>query len=159
MTRQPSPKTGSVRTRVTIDGTPDYPAVLDPANRWNGFVSPFFTLDTVRQLAAETLDIATKYGYDCADTIHVIDGGTDSNGAPRAVVLHIRWMYLEDEGPAQVTSIINPREEDGLYGIGGWEWTWSISTWDCACSSWYYHETDPCPNCGGERPNGYELAA
>ncbi|AJF70485.1 hypothetical protein [Streptomyces vietnamensis] len=52
-----------------------------------------------------------------------------------------------------------PREEDGLYGIGGWEWTWSISTWDCACSSWYYHETDPCPNCGGERPNGFELAA
>ncbi|WP_331732030.1 hypothetical protein OG592_41035 (plasmid) [Streptomyces avidinii] len=160
MTRSPFPQTGSVRTRVTIDGTPDYPAVVDPANRWNGFVSPFFTLDTVRELAAETLDVATKQGYDCADTIHVIDGGTDSGGAPRAVVLHIRWMYLEDEGPAQVTSIISPREEDGLYGIGGWEWTWSISTWDCACGlAWYYHETGPCPNCGGERPNGYELAA
>ncbi|MEW1700628.1 MULTISPECIES: hypothetical protein [unclassified Streptomyces] len=159
MTRQSSPKTGSVPTRVRIDGIPAYPAVVDPADRWNGFVSPFFTLDTVRLLSAETLKGAVKYGYDCSDTIHVIDGGTDGNGAPRAVVLHIRWMYLEDEGPAQVTSIINPRKEDGLYGIGGWEWTWSISTWDCACRSWYFHETDPCPNCGGERPSRFELAA
>lgn len=120
---------------------------------------PFFTLDTVRLLSAETLKDAAKYGYDCSDTIHVIDGGTDNNGAPRAVVLHIRWMYLEEEGPAQVASVINPRKEDGLYGIGGWEWTWSISTWDCACRSWYYHETEPCPNCGGERPSRFELAA
>ncbi|MFD9047767.1 hypothetical protein [Streptomyces zaomyceticus] len=157
MHRSPSPQPGSVLTRVTIDGTPDYEAVVDPTNRWNGFVSPYFTLDTVRQLAAETVEWADESDYDCSDTIHVIDGGTDIDGAPRVVVLHIHWTYFQDEGPEQVTSIISPRE-DGLYCIGGWEWTWSITTWECACTRWDYHETDRCPNCGDERPSA-ELTA
>ncbi|MFB7341275.1 hypothetical protein ACFCZ6_14555 [Streptomyces hydrogenans] len=158
MTRSPSPS-GSVRTRVTVGGTPDYEAVVDPSHRWNGWVSPYFTLDTVRQLAAETIDTADAHGYTDAETIHVIDGGTDSDGEPRAVVLHIRWIYLDDQGPEKVTSVIDPREEDGLYCIGGWEWAWSLTTWDCTCgSSWYHHETT-CQGCGGERPADYELTA
>lgn len=54
MTPSSSPKNGSVLTRVTFGGTEAYPAVVDPANRWNGFVSPFFTLDAVRLLSAES---------------------------------------------------------------------------------------------------------
>ncbi|MGY3341136.1 hypothetical protein ACVW0K_007329 [Streptomyces filamentosus] len=153
------PPSGSIRTRVTVSGTTDYDAVVDPANRWNGWVSPYFTLDTVRRLSAEMLGLADAHGYDCADTVHVIDGGTDDDGEPRAIVLHIRWVYLADEGAQSVTSVVEPRTEDGLYCIGGWEWTWSITTWDCVCGSAPdFHETT-CPGCGGERPADYGLAA
>ncbi|WP_030390833.1 hypothetical protein [Streptomyces sp. NRRL S-241] len=148
----------SVLTRVTIDDENSYAAVVDPTNRWNGWVSPYLPLDSVRQLSADRMVAADKYGHATVDTIHVVDGGVDLEGAPSVVVLHIRWQYILEEGPVAVTSVIAPTE-DGLYGIGGWEWTWSISTWDCACSSWYYHEADPCPNCGGERPAAQEQEA
>ncbi|MFE5795802.1 hypothetical protein ACFQ8C_24955 [Streptomyces sp. NPDC056503] len=150
MTRSSIPP-GSVRTRVTITGTENYEAVVDPSDRWNGFVSPYFTLDTVRQLSADTLAMAEAGGYDYADTVHVIDGGSEADGTPRAIVLHISWTFLADEGPAQVASIISPREEDGLYCIGGWEWTWSISTWGCACGNCWDHHKDTCPDCGDKR--------
>ncbi|MEU3708377.1 hypothetical protein AB0E82_39575 [Streptomyces anulatus] len=140
---------GFLRTVVTIDGTDSYEAVLHPERRWNGFVSPFFTLDEARKLASDTLTLADQYGYDCADTVHVIDGGAGSDGAPRAVVLHVRWMYLEDEGPTEVTTVITPTA-DGRYLIGGWEWTWSIQTRNCPCGAWNDHHVTPCPACDRE---------
>ncbi|MGW6562604.1 hypothetical protein [Streptomyces hydrogenans] len=151
------PPSESVRTRVTIDGSTNYDAVVDPSNRWNGWVSPYFTLDTVRELSGETIDMAAAYGYDCVDTVHVIDGGTNNDGEPRAVVLHISWAYLANEGPQEATSVVEPREEDGRYCIGGWEWTWSITTWDCACGRSPYHHQAACPGCGGDRPADYGL--
>ncbi|WP_331757022.1 hypothetical protein OH782_41335 (plasmid) [Streptomyces sp. NBC_01544] len=157
MTGSPTTHPGLIRTRVTLDGPRSYAAVLNPSNRWNGFVSPLFTLDTVRQLATDTQTMATEYGHDCADTVHVIDGGTDTEGAPVAVVLHIRWQYIE-EGPAEITSIITPTT-DRLYGIGGWEWTWSIATWECACGRWIDHHITPCTHCGRDRTDDFALAA
>ncbi|WP_127361582.1 hypothetical protein [Actinacidiphila soli] len=109
-------------TRVTLNGEQIYDARLDPTNRWNGWVSPQFTLETVRQLAADTQADAATYGHDAVDTIHVIEGGTDDEGEPRVIVLHIRWQYHHDspEGGANIV----PRSPDGWYSIGGWEWTW-----------------------------------
>ncbi|WP_127356496.1 hypothetical protein [Actinacidiphila soli] len=139
-----------IETRVCIDDTlGPYDAKLDPANRWNGWLSPRFTLDTVRKLAARTQEMADEYGNDCVDTIHVIDGGTDSEHEPRVVVLHIRWQWF-DEGGKSATSIIQPAE--GLYAIGGWEWTWHYATWSCACGSGaVWHEAN-CQGCGLPRP-------
>ncbi|MFF8617042.1 hypothetical protein [Streptomyces sp. NPDC015350] len=38
-------------------------------------------------------------------------------GAPRAVVVHIRWQYL-DEGSDTAANIVHP-DDEGLYPIGG----------------------------------------
>ncbi|MEV6565887.1 hypothetical protein [Streptomyces kronopolitis] len=105
-----------IDTWVSVDDTHIYPARLDRSNRWNGWVSPGFTIDAVRQLAAHTEEMAEACGHDCVDQIKVIDG------APEPVVLHIRWQYLTDE-PSSAANVVKP-DADGRYWIGGWEWTW-----------------------------------
>lgn len=154
--RTSPPSRQTVRTRVTLDGPETYEAVLDPTDRWHGWVSPRFSLDTARQLAADTASQAEQHGHDSVDTIHVIEGGTDRDGRPRAVVMHIRWLY-HDEGPEASVTVIAP-DEDGLYGIGGWDWTWSIATRECACGEQLDHHVAPCPNCGRDRDD-FALAA
>ncbi|MGW2700862.1 hypothetical protein [Streptomyces sp. NPDC001340] len=155
-TNQPQQPTPLIETRVCIDDTfGPFDAKLDPTNRWNGWLSPYFTLDTVRELAARTQQMADEYGHDSVDTIHVfpvlhvVDGGTDREGEPRAVVVHIRWQYLDD-GAESAATIVQPNDE-GLYGIGGWEWTWHFATWPCPCDNNPWHETR-CEFCGLHRP-------
>ncbi|WP_233534057.1 hypothetical protein [Streptomyces murinus] len=173
-------------------------------------MSPSFTLDVTRELSAQTLRTADEYGYDCTDTVHVIDGRADSadtvhiidsgltrevnedgdhepvavavrvpwrsldqgatatvsgvtpaarkaarkskvtgRGAARAVVVHVRWMYLS-EGSDTAVSIIRP-SADGLYPIGGWEWTWGLASWWCVCGEGMdWHDTE-CDACGMNR--------
>ncbi|MER6367389.1 hypothetical protein ABT255_03240 [Streptomyces mirabilis] len=131
----------SVDTKVCIDdmlGPLD--AKVDPHNLWNGFVSPRFTLDAARELADQTQRLAEEYGADGVDTVHVIDaGGKDRDGKPLAFVLRVSWVYLAEEGAQQSTLIIEP-DDEGRYAIGGWEWCWSYSHWNCACgrySDWH----------------------
>lgn len=197
-----------IETRVCIDDMlGPYDCKLDPTNRWNGWLSPYFTLDTARQLAARTIEMADEYGYDCTDTVHVIDGsadsadsvhviegGTNSEHEPRAVVVRIRWRELAEGGRAAVSSdlvggeqpepiapdgegeplavvlhiswqyveestddedaadVIEPNAE-GLYGIGGWVWTWHFASWWCACGSdMDWHEIE-CTGCLLTRDN------
>ncbi|MFI0827256.1 hypothetical protein ACH4Q7_22685 [Streptomyces roseolus] len=110
----------TTKTWVSVDDQHVYPATVDLTNRWNGWLSPGFTIDTVRELARHTEEIAEADGYDCNDQIIVIDG------QPQPVVLHVRWMYHKEETGAEATDaveVIKP-DADGLYWIGGWEWTW-----------------------------------
>ncbi|MEU2462098.1 hypothetical protein ABZ604_31515 [Streptomyces sp. NPDC012473] len=106
-----------IDTFVCVDDEHIYPARLDRSNRWNGWVSPGFTLDAVRELAAHTEEAAEMYGPECVDQIAVIEG------EPQPVVLHIRWAYFDRTSPASSVSVVKP-DSDGLYWIGGWEWTW-----------------------------------
>jgi hypothetical protein len=123
-----------IETRVCIDDfLGPFDAKVDPTDLWNGFVSPRFTLEVVRQLAARTQQLADECGHDSVDTVHVIDGGTGEDGHPRAVVLRVSWQFF-DEGARTVTAIIEP-DDEGLYGVGGWEWTWGYAVWWCACGS------------------------
>ncbi|WP_371799021.1 hypothetical protein OG963_14390 [Streptomyces sp. NBC_01707] len=196
----------TIETRVCIDDMlGPFDCKLNPNNRWNGWLSPYFTLDTARELSAQTLRIADEYGYDCADTVHVIDGREDSGdtvhiieggtnpyseeheqvaiavrirwrnvgrnvttavrvahatpndrkaarrrkatgrGARRTVIVKAAWQWLY-EGSATAADVIAPGR-DGLYGIGGWEWTWAFASWWCACGEGMdWHEYD-CTNC------------
>lgn len=191
-----------IETRVCIDDTlGPFDCKLDPGHRWNGWLSPHFPLASARQLSAQTLRMAEEYGYDCTDTIHVIEGREDSpdtvhiieggpsrysedgevlavavrvnwrrtdrdtahaatvtdatpqarkaarrckpggRGARRVVIVHIRWMYL-DEGSDTAASIVVP-DSEGLFPIGGWEWTWHFAGWWCLCGSHQdWHELD-----------------
>ncbi|KPI33295.1 hypothetical protein OV450_1383 [Actinobacteria bacterium OV450] len=186
---------GIIDTRVCIDDTlGPLDCKLDPTNRWNGWLSPRFTLGATRALSAQTLGLADECGYDSVDTIHVIDGRVDSaetvhvidggtwdgeplaaavrinwrklargaadattitranakdrkaarkpggRGARLSVVVHIRWMYFAEES-STAANIVEPR--DGLYSIGGWEWTWSFASWWCPCGNGQdWHELD-----------------
>lgn len=150
---QPQQPARMIETRVCIDDTlGPYDAKLDPADRWNGALSPYFTLDIVRQLAARTQEMAEEEGYDRVDTIHVVDGDARREGEPRTAVVSIRRCYV-DEYSESDTEIIQPSDE-GLYGVGSWEWTWQYVTWPCACGSdTPWHETC-CKDCGLPRPEG-----
>ncbi|MBA0053454.1 hypothetical protein E0L36_22020 [Streptomyces sp. AJS327] len=107
-----------ISTFVCVDDEHAYPAVVDPTERWNGWVNPGFAIEAVCQLAAHTEEMAEEFGHDCTDQIKVIEGG------PVPVVLHIRWQYLGDE-PGSAANVVEP-DKNGLYWIGGYEWTWYI---------------------------------
>ncbi|MGW3827803.1 hypothetical protein ACWEAF_37450 [Streptomyces sp. NPDC005071] len=139
-----------IDTRACIDDMlGPYDAKLNPNNRWNGWLFPNFTLDTVRKIAARTQEAADEYGHDVTDTIYVIDGGIDREGEPRAVVLHVSWQWF-DEGSQTAASIIQPHD-DGLYGIGGGAWTWHFATWACTCGGEEEWHVTHC-ECGLPRP-------
>ncbi|MFD5788606.1 hypothetical protein ACFWH1_18535 [Streptomyces sp. NPDC127037] len=112
-----------IDTYVTCTGSEVYPARLNPDARWNGWVCPAFTLDTVRQIAADTQAAAERNGHLCTDTIHVTDGGFTSEGEPQALVMRISWLLL-DEGDSTAIEIIKP-SGDGMYAIGSHAWCWS----------------------------------
>ncbi|GGZ23479.1 hypothetical protein GCM10010387_15830 [Streptomyces inusitatus] len=115
---------GIIDTRVIDDMFGPLDCQLAPDNRWNGWLSPAFTLDATRQLSAQTLRMADKYGYDSVDTIHVIDGRADSaetvhiidsgltyeindegDTAPLAVAVRINWRALNrgESGATEIT--------------------------------------------------------
>ncbi len=115
---------------VSADGEHVYEAVADKSNRWNGFLSPRFTLETVKQIAADCQKGIEEFGRDSQDEILVLEAPelneADDEGEERkaAVVLHIRWSYIHSDGPATCATVIAPGE-DGRYAIGAWEWTWA----------------------------------
>ncbi|MGJ3558918.1 hypothetical protein ACR6C2_08030 [Streptomyces sp. INA 01156] len=147
-----------METRVCIDDTlGPFDARVDPHNLWNGFVSPSFTLNTVRELAAQTQRQAEECGATSVETVHVTEvDETDRDGNPLVVVMRVSWAYLKEAGAQAATLIIEP-DEEGRYSIGGWEWAWGYAGWWCVCgrsSNW--HETE-CEGCGMGRDKAVAL--
>ncbi|MEE1775615.1 hypothetical protein PUR25_06040 [Streptomyces sp. JV181] len=101
-----------------------YPALIRPdeANA-EGFVKPWFDLETVRRIADRTQADAVRSGYDTTDTVHVVDGGTEQ-GEPRALVVVLTWVRIPEKGVDGATEILVPDPETGRYAIGGLPWCW-----------------------------------
>lgn len=100
-----------------------YPAMVDPDERHEeGYVKPYFDLETVQRIAEQTQADAEKFGHGSIDTVHVIDGGT-YDGEPRALVVVITWMDIPEKGVQDATEFVAPNE-DGRYAIGGFPWCW-----------------------------------
>ncbi|MET7622733.1 hypothetical protein [Streptomyces sp. NPDC005408] len=116
---------GMITAMVSVGDRRSYLALVDPTVKVNGWVLPRFTLDTVRQLADDTQADALRYGHDCTDTVHVIEGGTTDDGERQVIVVHVRWPYYE-ESPDGGADIVTPGD-DGRYAIGGCQWTWQIT--------------------------------
>ncbi|QKW06954.1 hypothetical protein HUT18_11660 [Streptomyces sp. NA04227] len=130
------------RVMVSNNYTDKYPACVDADERHDeGWVRPYFDLDTVRELAANTQAAAAEFGHDAIDTVHVIDaidfidGEVDED--PWSLVVVISWMDIAVKGVDGATTIVTPRyhREDGgdydpeyqgepLYAIGGFPWCW-----------------------------------
>ncbi|MER7477395.1 hypothetical protein ABTX60_07030 [Streptomyces sp. NPDC126510] len=98
-----------------------YPAKVDPADQRAGYVKPWFDLDTVRRIAADTQRDAKTFGHGSVDTVHVLDGVVD--GKPHAVVLVVSWMYLGNEWNEKATEVLRPNAV-GRYAVGGHDWCW-----------------------------------
>jgi hypothetical protein len=147
-----------VDTKVTIDGVVGpLDAKVDPTHRWNGWVVPHFTLDAVRELAAQTQRLAEECCADSTETVHVLDvGGTDRDGNPMVVVCKVAWQYFEEESAERSTDIIEP-DEDGLYCVGGGEWTWYLASWWCLCSTGHDWHVPHCEDCGMAREQSEAL--
>ncbi|WP_331733956.1 hypothetical protein OHU34_46200 (plasmid) [Streptomyces sp. NBC_00080] len=138
-----------IDSRVWIDTSfGPFPAKVDPADRWNNSLRPRFTLDTVREVAARTQEMAEVCGYESVDTAHVIDGDT-LRGGPRAVVLFVTWRHY-DANPEEVTHVITP-DEEGLYTIGAGCWAWGFVPWKCVCGFRMDWHVARCPACRAPR--------
>ncbi|MFF5668826.1 hypothetical protein ACFY8S_01600 [Streptomyces hygroscopicus] len=117
------PSSAMVDATVSADERHRYPAKVDPADQRDGFVKPWFDLDTVRRIAADTQEKARTHGHGAVDTVHVVEGMVD--GQLHSVVLVVSWMYLGGERHEQATEILQPNEV-GRYAVGGHDWCWYV---------------------------------
>ncbi|MEU0060935.1 hypothetical protein [Streptomyces sp. NPDC006334] len=119
--RSDAPVGAMVDVMVCANDRDRYPALVDPTDQRDGFVKPWFDLDTVRRLAADTQAEAARYGHGSVDTVHVLDGMVDRTA--HAVVLVVSWMYLGGERHDQATEVLQPNKV-GRYAVGGHDWCW-----------------------------------
>ncbi|WP_406178034.1 hypothetical protein [Streptomyces canus] len=142
---------GMIATRVCIDGPATYPAFV--VKQYGRTVTPYFPLDTVRQLAADTQEFAAQHDPRSVETIHVLETAPDSAGERGTIVLHADWVIEDAEGPADAARIVAP-DERGLYRIGP-DWHWSFAWWWCACETdnvWHEHRCSACGMTRAEQP-------
>jgi len=117
------------RTRVSIDGTPDFEADVELGKageiiRWNGFVgNPWFSREEAQK---------------------VIDWVHETNGSPTPVecsrfvwvddlLVQVDWNGEPGDPPVFTAEVLHP-DRLGRYCIGGWSWTWT--------------EVETCSGCG-----------
>ncbi|MFD8903059.1 hypothetical protein [Streptomyces ardesiacus] len=115
------PLSEMVDAMVCANDRDRYPAKVDPVDQRDGFVKPWFDLDTVRRIAENTQADAERYRHGSIDTVHVLDGTVD--GTAHAVVVVVSWMYLGSERREQATEILQPNAV-GRYAVGGHDWCW-----------------------------------
>lgn len=94
---------------VTIDDTRVFPALVDPTNLWNGWLSPGFTRETAEEVVR---------------WIEEVNGPDDDQLSwDGDEVVHETPMYRDE--PGYRPDRIGPTEHDGRYYIGSWQWTWT----------------------------------
>ncbi|WTW95420.1 hypothetical protein OG216_19455 [Streptomycetaceae bacterium NBC_01309] len=113
-----------INVLVTRNGTDHYPAVIDPGRIVDGFVLPYFNLETVRRIADDTQAEAARVGHgSTAGTAHVTVGQVD--GEEQAIVQTICWIFLAGGRHDAAVEVVRPNAE-GLYAIGGFDWCWYV---------------------------------
>lgn len=94
---------------------PKVSGVHDPSQRWNGWACPSFSLEAVQGLAAW---IDAQPAEMQLERIKVEDGrvfyGCPFDAEGRVIVDIAAWRWTE-----------LPADEQGLYPVGAWGWTWS----------------------------------
>jgi hypothetical protein len=86
-----------------------YDAIHDPTIRWNGWLCPSFTRETVEQMATDFDKAASEY----EDMDRITFDGDD-------VLIHSP-VYEAEDGykPERITP-----DADGLYSVGAFAWCW-----------------------------------
>ncbi|GGZ23467.1 hypothetical protein GCM10010387_15810 [Streptomyces inusitatus] len=112
-----------IEVMVCANDRDRYPAWIDPADTQDGYVRPWFDLDTVQRIADDTQAEAAEHGHGSVDTVHVLAGQLD--GAGCAVVLNICWMFLGGEKRQEAVEVCQPNAA-GRYAIGGFDWCWYL---------------------------------
>ncbi|MFI0827255.1 hypothetical protein ACH4Q7_22680 [Streptomyces roseolus] len=108
-----------------------YPAMIDPTDVHEGFVRPWFDLETARRIAAQTQEDVEEFGHDVIDTVHVFPGGK-LNGHEIGLVVVVTWADMHTKDAKQATEVCERSvpDEDGddapRYSIGGHPWCWYV---------------------------------
>lgn len=89
------------------DGDTVYPALVLDGQLWNGFVLPFFTLDTIALMGAEMAEI-------------------HRDSAPRFYLENPSLRVEQDGEDAYRIQPTVMAYGDVRYGVGAGSWTWSI---------------------------------
>mgnify|MGYP001109713072 CR=1 FL=1 len=96
---------------VTVDGAGQFPAWVNPRERWNGWLVPRFTKATADQLMAWLNAEHEQVGK-----------GSDRAEWDGEVWVHHSPMYEDD--PGYRPERLQPGQQDGRYPIGGYSWCW-----------------------------------
>lgn len=114
----PMPHSGQTRPGrlhdgiVSIDEWGPFRAKIVSDQRWNGWVVPYFTIEQVQILAAETARKNALWGETLLCPITIDE---------RGIVTITDPQWDDDEGRAEIAT----PSADGLYSIGGFSWCWS----------------------------------
>ena len=104
---------------VPGDHPTGYEAEKIDAVRWNGFAVPHFREEVARQIVADVAEqnkLLLEKGADEQD-LDYLEIGSESP-------LVIRHLSYDGTDTKALYELIEA-DADGLYGIGGWCWTWS----------------------------------
>ncbi|MEU6928976.1 hypothetical protein AB0A05_07410 [Streptomyces sp. NPDC046374] len=117
-----------IEVLVSNNDRDHYPALIDPADQRDGYVKPWFDLETAQRIAEQTQADAERFGHGSIDTVHVFPGGK-LDGHPVGLVVVVTWMDIPEKGAQEATEICErsePDDEDEAprYSIGGHDWCW-----------------------------------
>ena len=130
---------------VTLDGGESFPALVDPAERWNGWLCPRFDRATAERIAADFAKQRAEFGAEMVPFVITFDGDTvvvaDTQYADE-----IAAGFWGDPDEVYRPERINP-DRDGLYDVGSYSWCWYeddrdtpfVCEWCCG---------DGCKSCG-----------
>ena len=99
-----------------IDEWLEVPCYADPADRWNGWACPWFTLDAVRAIAEKYNAAADP---DDGEFVQITDG-TDPN-RPEIVL-----VSRDDDGENREVLDAIDSEWGLLWPVGAYGWTWLL---------------------------------
>jgi hypothetical protein len=105
---------------VTIDG-PSYPAKVRTDVNWNGWAVPKFDLETARVIAREVNKTSLTELADTGTTEQLIILEKPANFGNAPFFMVINPASLAEGSAAEVYHA----DEDGMYGLGAFEWPWS----------------------------------
>ncbi|MFC7791381.1 hypothetical protein [Streptomyces cinereoruber] len=119
-----------IEVMVSCNGRNQYPALIDPTDHRDGFVKPWFDLETVQRIAEDTQTDPGTFGNGFTDTVHVIPCPVEDQDRP--LVLIVRWMYLDGEKHQEAVENVE-RNADGRYAVGEFGWCWYMLDEDQLC--------------------------
>lgn len=154
---------------VTVLGDERWPALVDLADRWNGWLSPLFRPDVARAIARwQTADVATDdeqdqlvLSPDQRTLVHLVpddeplqailppvDGQVHGDLAIDSSTWPARWLASREHSVWLVYQLDRPvtADDDGRVAIGAWHWCWYLADPDPDPDPAPTHET--CRRCG-----------
>lgn len=113
------PHTGSMtnyqEATFNLAGEGDFYGIHDPSDTWNGFATPLFTLDVVREIAQLVKEQNSASADEATDELIVHEDG------------RVVYLYAEDGTTEEMPTVV----VDGVirYAVMNYGWCWGVNSW------------------------------